>query len=87
MGETQLEHKEYRTLSVIVPVYNECATVEEIIRRVRAVTVPLVVDVIVVDDASTDGTDKVLAALADAAVHVITHERNMGKVTPAVTSC
>jgi glycosyltransferase involved in cell wall biosynthesis len=79
MGETQLEHKEYRTLSVIVPVYNECATVEEIIRRVRAVTVPLVVDVIVVDDASTDGTDKVLAALADAAVHVITHERNMGK--------
>jgi glycosyltransferase involved in cell wall biosynthesis len=79
MSETQLERKEYRTLSVIVPVYNECATVEEIIRRVRAATVPLAVDVIVVDDASTDGTDKVLAALADSGIHVITHERNMGK--------
>jgi glycosyltransferase involved in cell wall biosynthesis len=79
MSETQLEHKEYRTLSVIVPVYNECATVEEIIRRVRAAAVPLAVDVIVVDDASTDGTDKVLAALADSGIHVITHERNMGK--------
>jgi glycosyltransferase involved in cell wall biosynthesis len=79
MSETQLERKEYRTLSVIVPVYNECATVEEIIRRVRATTVPLAVDVIVVDDASTDGTDKVLAALADSGIEVITHERNRGK--------
>jgi glycosyltransferase involved in cell wall biosynthesis len=79
MSETQLERKEYRTLSVIVPVYNECATVDEIIRRVRATTVPLAVDVIVVDDASTDGTDKVLAALADSGIEVITHERNRGK--------
>jgi glycosyltransferase involved in cell wall biosynthesis len=79
MSETQLERKEYRTLSVIVPVYNECATVEEIIRRVRATTVPLAVDAIVVDDASTDGTDKVLAALADSGIEVITHERNRGK--------
>jgi glycosyltransferase involved in cell wall biosynthesis len=79
MSETQLERKEYRTLSVIVPVYNECATVEEIIRRVRATTVPLAVDVMVVDDASTDGTDKVLAALADSGIEIITHERNRGK--------
>jgi glycosyltransferase involved in cell wall biosynthesis len=79
MPENQLEPFEYRTLSVIVPVYNECATVGEIIRRVRAATVPLAVDVMVVDDASTDGTDKVLAALVDSGLHVITHERNMGK--------
>jgi glycosyltransferase involved in cell wall biosynthesis len=79
MSETQKEHTEYRTLSVIVPVYNQCATVEEIIRRVRAATVPLAVDVIVVDDASTDGTDKVRASLADSGIDVITHERNMGK--------
>jgi glycosyltransferase involved in cell wall biosynthesis len=32
-----------------------------------------------VDDASTDGTDKVLAALADSGIEVITHERNRGK--------
>jgi glycosyltransferase involved in cell wall biosynthesis len=79
MPVTELEPVLYRTLSVIVPVYNECATVEEILRRVRAAPVPLEVDVIVVDDASTDGTDKVLATLAGSGVRVITHERNMGK--------
>jgi glycosyltransferase involved in cell wall biosynthesis len=68
MPETELEPMQYRTLSVIVPVYNECSTVAEIIRRVRAAPVPLVVDVTVVDDASTDGTDKVLATLADSTV-------------------
>jgi glycosyltransferase involved in cell wall biosynthesis len=79
MPETELEPVQYRTLSVIVPVYNECATVAEIIRRVRAASVPLVVDVTVVDDASTDGTDKVLAALADSTVRILTHEHNLGK--------
>ena len=79
MPETELEPIEYRTLSVIVPVYNESATVAEILRRVGAAPVPLAVDVTVVDDASTDGTDKVLAALDDPVVRVVTHERNMGK--------
>jgi len=79
MPETELDPIVHRTLSVIVPVYNECTTVAEIIRRVRAAPVPLVVDVTVVDDASTDGTDKVLASLADPVVRVVTHERNLGK--------
>jgi glycosyltransferase involved in cell wall biosynthesis len=74
-----LEAKEFRALSVIMPVYNERTTVAEIIRRVRASQVPLVVDLIVVDDASTDGTDKVLQALTDSSVRVIRHEQNMGK--------
>ncbi|HEX4081350.1 MAG TPA: glycosyltransferase, partial [Acidimicrobiales bacterium] len=79
MAEAVLEEIEYRTLSVIVPVYNERTTVAEIVRRVRAVDVPLVVDVVVVDDGSSDGTDKVLAAIEDSTVRVITHERNQGK--------
>jgi glycosyltransferase involved in cell wall biosynthesis len=70
---------EYRTLSVIVPVYNERTTVAEIVRRVRAVDVPVVVDVVVVDDGSSDGTDKVLAAIEDSTVRVLTHEANQGK--------
>jgi glycosyltransferase involved in cell wall biosynthesis len=70
---------EHRTLSVIVPVFNERTTVAEIVRRVRAVEVPVVVDVVVVDDGSSDGTDKVLAAIEDSTVRVVTHERNQGK--------
>jgi len=38
----------YRTLSVVMPVYNERATVAEIIRRMRAVEIPLTLQVIVV---------------------------------------
>ncbi|MGA2211176.1 MAG: hypothetical protein ABSH30_16260, partial [Acidimicrobiales bacterium] len=39
---------EYRLLSVIVPVFNERVTVDEVIRRIRAVEVPVDVEVIVV---------------------------------------
>jgi glycosyltransferase involved in cell wall biosynthesis len=77
--ERTLEPIEHRTMTVIVPVFNERTTVAEIVRRVRAVEVPLVVDVVVVDDGSSDGTDKVLAALEDSTVRVVTHERNQGK--------
>ncbi len=70
---------EYRTLTVIMPVFNERTTVAEIIRRVRAVDIALTVDVVVVDDGSTDGTDKVLSALEDSTVQVIRHPQNQGK--------
>ena len=67
------------TLSVIVPAYNEAATIEALVRLVREV--PLKVEVIAVNDASTDGTgaalDRLLAAgLVDRVIH---HEVNRGK--------
>src|SRR3954470_11857417 len=49
-------------LSVIVPCYNERATVAELLRRVKEV--PIDKEIIVVDDASTDGSRDVVAALA-----------------------
>jgi glycosyltransferase involved in cell wall biosynthesis len=49
-------------LSVVMPAYNERATIEEIIRRVLAV--PMRIELIVVDDGSTDGTRDVLTGLA-----------------------
>ena len=66
-------------MTVIVPVYNERSTVAEIIRRVRTAEVPVLVDVVVVDDGSTDGTDQVLNAISDSTVRVVRHERNLGK--------
>jgi glycosyltransferase involved in cell wall biosynthesis len=69
----------YGLLSVIVPVFNERTTVAEVIRRIRAVELPVPLEVIVVDDASSDGSDKVLAALVDSTVRVISHPVNQGK--------
>ena len=48
-------------LSVVMPVFNELATVEEMIRRVLAV--PIRTQLIVVDDCSTDGTRDTLTTL------------------------
>jgi glycosyltransferase involved in cell wall biosynthesis len=70
---------EHRLLSVIVPVYNERNTVGEIIRRMRLVELPIDREIIVVDDGSTDGTDKILAALADSTLRIASHESNRGK--------
>ncbi len=69
----------YRTLSVIVPVFNERNTVAEVLRRIRAVELPMQLEVVVVDDGSTDGTDKVLSVLQDSTVRVLTHRSNKGK--------
>jgi glycosyltransferase involved in cell wall biosynthesis len=49
-------------LSVVMPVYNERATIDEMIRRVLAV--PMRIELIVVDDGSTDGTREILSQLA-----------------------
>ncbi|MHB8439923.1 MAG: glycosyltransferase family 2 protein [Acidimicrobiales bacterium] len=78
MASTPNEQR-YRLLSVIVPVYNERNTVVEQIRRIRAVDLPLALEIIVVNDGSTDGTDKVLAALEDSTVRVLKHPVNRGK--------
>ena len=65
-------------LSVVVPVYNECHTIEEILRRV--VAVPLRLDVAVVDDCSTDGTREILQRLQpELGFTLVLQERNQGK--------
>jgi glycosyltransferase involved in cell wall biosynthesis len=65
-------------LSVVMPVYNERATVEEIVDRVLAV--PLRIELVAVDDASTDGTRELLQQLAGArGFKLVLQERNQGK--------
>ena len=65
-------------LSVVMPVYNERSTVEEIVRRV--VAVPLRIQLVVVDDGSSDGTREILARLQEElGFTLVLQPRNAGK--------
>ncbi len=67
------------SLSVVIPCYNEVSTIEGIVNAVRAAPVEDI-EIIVVDDGSTDGTIDVLKSTIEALVaEVIYHERNQGK--------
>jgi glycosyltransferase involved in cell wall biosynthesis len=66
-------------LSVVIPCYNEFATIESLLERVAEV--PLRLEVIVVDDGSSDGTRDLLVDLEDRGLidRLVLHERNQGK--------
>lgn len=55
-----------RTLSVLIPVFNEEATIAEVLRRVAEVEIPLAKEVIVADDGSQDGTVRAVEAYREA---------------------
>ncbi len=66
------------TLSVIIPVYNEVGTIDELLRRVLAAPYPKLV--IVVDDGSTDGTAEALERWeGHSQIVLLQHSRNRGK--------
>ncbi|PYP02460.1 MAG: glycosyl transferase [Gemmatimonadetes bacterium] len=66
-------------LSVVVPAYNEAATIEAVLRQLQQV--PLRLEVIAVDDASTDDTGAILDRLVGTGLvqQVLHHETNRGK--------
>ncbi len=66
-------------LSVVIPVFNEQATIAEIIQRVRAVDVGMEKEIVVVDDGSTDGTREILQKLSAPGLTVVLHVKNQGK--------
>ncbi len=64
-------------LSVIVPCYNEAATVKELLSLV--LESPYVAEVIVVDDGSTDETSSIVASVSDPRMRLVQQPHNMGK--------
>jgi glycosyltransferase involved in cell wall biosynthesis len=73
-------------LSVLIPVFNEARTLEEVVRRVRAV--PLAKEIILVDDGSSDGGRQILKRLEEESAHasdplnqlkIFLHPVNQGK--------
>ena len=66
-------------LSVLIPVYNEAATLNVALKRVLDVDYPCDVEVVAVNDGSADGTAAILDALDDPRVKVVHHPVNRGK--------
>ena len=66
-------------LSVVMPVYNERATLRPVVERVLAV--PLEIELICVDDGSSDGSREILAQLQveHPQIRILLHPKNMGK--------
>src|SRR2546427_624992 len=71
----------FKRLSILIPVFNEVRTVDEIVRRVRAAdSRGLEKEIILVDDASTDGTGDLLKKMtAGPEFKVLSHPYNRGK--------
>jgi glycosyltransferase involved in cell wall biosynthesis len=71
-------------VSVIMPVYNEENTLEEIIRRVKNTGIPD--QIVIVDDGSVDGTKDLLQGYRDDdMIEIILHDQNQGKGAAVVT--
>ncbi len=67
-------------VSIIIPVYNEISTIEEIVNKVIDVPLNLDKEIIIIDDASNDGTRDLLRNDIEKKVDkIIYHEKNMGK--------
>jgi glycosyltransferase involved in cell wall biosynthesis len=69
-----------KLLSVVIPCYNEKATIRQLIERVRAAPVEGPMEIILVDDGSTDGTREMIrGGLGSLVDKTIFHDRNRGK--------
>lgn len=73
---TEIERSSFK-LSVLIPVYNEHKTIEACIRRIQAVDLPK--ELILVDDASDDGSSEIIQSLESPEIKVARHEINRGK--------
>jgi glycosyltransferase involved in cell wall biosynthesis len=72
-------------LSIVMPVFNEAATIANAVERVLAVEYPCPVELIVVDDGSTDQTARLLRSYVDSGVTVLCHPVNRGKGAAVLT--
>ena len=74
MSETEIPSM---LLSVVIPCYNERETIRKIVQQVQKV--PIKIELIVVDDGSTDGSREILAGLNGDGIQIIHHPENRGK--------
>ena len=70
---------EINRVSVLVPVFNEESTLEEIVKKILSVNLPYALEVIVIDDASTDNTKEIIDSLDSGQIKKVFHHINQGK--------
>ena len=68
-----------KKLSIIMPAYNEKKTINDILTRIRKVSLNAAKEIIIVDDASDDGTKEILDDIKNNSIKIFHHKRNMGK--------
>jgi glycosyltransferase involved in cell wall biosynthesis len=68
-----------QTLSILVPIYNERATIERLLTQVVSVNTGLTLEVLACDDGSTDGTREILSKLSLPGLKVIFMDENVGR--------
>jgi len=73
MSDTQL------SLSIVIPVFNEAATLQSLVEKVRQALDGVSHEIILVDDGSTDGTSEVAQLLGQNHVTCLRHAKNSGK--------
>jgi dolichol-phosphate hexosyltransferase len=73
-------------LSILMPVYNEEARLADAVKQALDVQYPCEIELVVVDDGSTDRTGQILAGLDNSRMRVILHERNQGKGAAIMTA-
>jgi glycosyltransferase involved in cell wall biosynthesis len=72
--------KQPQLLTVVVPVFNEAPTLRASLERLLKAKLPVPIDVVVVDDGSTDGSVETISDLIDSgSIRLVRHERNAGK--------
>jgi glycosyltransferase involved in cell wall biosynthesis len=73
-------------LSILMPVFNEEDRLADAVKQALDVSYPCEIELVVVDDGSTDRTREILAAMDDARMRVILHKRNQGKGAAIMTA-
>lgn len=68
-----------KTLSIIIPLYNEEETIIKIIHSIHKTALSIEKEIIVIDDASTDSSFFKVCAIKETVTHVIRHKKNKGK--------
>jgi glycosyltransferase involved in cell wall biosynthesis len=69
----------FRKISIVIPVYNEEKTLQSIVEAVQSVNLSLTKEIVLIDDASQDGTRQIMEQLPDNNIIRVFHTKNQGK--------